>query len=288
VPAGDELRQHGELRLRHIAAEEPGALDALRASKYVQSEIGDTYARAREALRSGRRVLFSGTPCQVAGLYAALGGPEKAPEHLLTVDLVCHGTPSPMVFAAYLRALEATRGQPVSTISFRDKRRGWKDFCLAATFADGSEYAAGQTEDPYLRAFLRNLCLRPSCHACPYAGEGRPADLTLADLWGAARVLPLPGLDDDGGLSLVLVGSERGQQALEAVRSRLIVAPVNAAALARDNPSIFRSSTADPRRAAFLRHVLRHGFAGVERFFAPPGLLRRAARRIAGRWARRG
>lgn len=256
--------------LRHTAVEQTDALHPLRGSKYLQSDLGETFVQAKTALKCGRRVLFSGTPCQTAGLLSVLRAPC---DNLLTVDLVCHGAPSPMVFAAYLRALEAKRGQPVRTLSFRDKRRGWKDFCLAATFADGSEYAAGQTEDPYMIAFLRNLCLRPSCHCCPFAGEKRQADLTLADLWGAQRLMP--GQDDDQGLSLVLVNSEKGERTLERVRERLWTEPVDAAACARDNPSIFGASRAHPRRAAFLRHVRRRGFDGVEKFFAPPGLLRR-------------
>ncbi|MCL2544295.1 MAG: Coenzyme F420 hydrogenase/dehydrogenase, beta subunit C-terminal domain [Clostridia bacterium] len=264
-----------EPALRHIGVEDAAGLAALRGSKYLQSDVGDVYCEAEAALQAGREALFSGTPCQVAGLYAALGGGPC--EGLLTVDLVCHGAPSPLVFSAYVRRLEAERGQPVRALSFRDKRRGWKDFCLAATFADGSEHVAGQTEDPYMIAFLRNFCLRPSCHVCPFAGERRRADLTLADLWGAQR--SMPAQDDDRGLSLVLVNTEGGARALEAARARLWTEPVDAKAFVRDNPSILRASHAHPRRAAFMRHVRRHGFVGVEKFFAPPGLLRRAVDR---------
>lgn len=274
--------------LRHIGVERIGQLSALRGSKYLQSDVGDAYTHISTALKAGRQVLFSGTPCQVAGLHAALRG-ASSQEGLLTVDMVCHGVPSPRVFAASVRALEARYRQRIQRFSFRDKRRGWKDFCVAAAFEDGSEYVAGQTEDPYMIAFLRNFCLRPSCHACPYAGEKRQADLTLADLWGAQRVLP--GWDDDRGFSLVLVGSERGAAAIDAVRSRFRSAPVDASALARDNPSIFRASAPHPRRAAFMRHVRKRGFAGIEKaFFAPPGAVSRAlakARRIPGAVCRR-
>jgi len=273
------------LALRHIAVEDAAGLSALRGSKYVQSDLGGAYAQVRAALDDGREALFSGTPCQVAGLYAVTGGPRG---NLLTVDLVCHGAPSPLVFAAYLRYLEKGRGQRVTALSFRDKRRGWKDFCLAATFADGGEHVAGQTEDPYLIAFLRNLCLRPCCHACPFAGEKRPADLSLGDLWGARRVMP--EADDDRGLSLVLVGSARGARAMEEASARLWLTPADAAAFERDNPGIYRAGGAHPRRAAFLRHVRRYGFEGAEAFFAAPGPLRRlaqAAKSVPGRALRK-
>ena len=272
---GAALALGGEPPLRHIGVEDAAGLAALRGSKYLQSDLGDVYCEVKAALEAGGEVLFCGTPCQVAGLYAALKGRR---EGLLTVDLVCHGAPSPLAFSAYLRRLEAERGQPVRALTFRDKRRGWKDFCLAATFADGSEHVAGQDEDPYMIAFLRNFCLRPSCHACPFAGEKRQADLTLADLWGAQR--HMPEQDDDRGLSLVLVGGEAGARALEAARARLWMAPVDAHAFVRDNPSIVRASQAHPRRAAFMRHVRRRGFGGVEKFFAPPGFFRRAVDRV--------
>ncbi len=262
----------GGLHLRHIGLQNPELLGALRGSKYLQSDTADALTDAKHWLDTGMEVLFSGTPCQIAGLYAML---KKTYPNLLTVDFVCHGVPSPMVFDAYQRGLEAG-GRRITELAFRDKRRGWKDFCLAVNFEDGKDYAAGQTEDPYMIAFLRNLCLRPSCHVCPYAGEKRQADLTLADLWGAQHILP--DWDDDLGLSLVLVGSERGAAALEALGERLRTAPVQAAACARDNPSIFRPAVAHARRDAFLRHVRRRGFARVEKkFFAPPSLLQRAA-----------
>lgn len=89
------------------------------------------------------------------------------------------------MFAAYVKMLEAERGAKVTRYVFRDKRRGWKDFSVVAAFADGTEYAAGQTEDIFMRGFLSDLYLRRSCHDCPYVGERRPGDITLGDMWGA-------------------------------------------------------------------------------------------------------
>lgn len=276
IAFGAALFWDGEPALRHIGVEDVAGLAALRGSKYLQSDPGETFAQAKAALNAGREVLYCGAPCQVAGLYAALKGRR---DNLLTVDLVCHRAPSPMVFAAYVRWLEAKHGQKVRALSFRDKRQGWKDFCIAATFADGSEYVGSQTEDPYMIAFLRNFCLRPVCHACPFAGEKRQADLTLADLWGAQRLLPQQ--DDDRGLSLVLVNSEAGARALEAARDRLWMEPMDAMACVRYNPSIVRPSQAPLYRGMFMRHVRRKGFKGVERFYRPQGFWRKWASKAA-------
>ncbi len=271
-----------DFTLRHAQADDETALAALRGSKYLQGDLGDAFAQVHAALDAGCEVLFSGTPCQVAGLYAHLGG---APDGLTTIDLVCHGTPSPTVFAAYLQEMQQRRGAKVTRFSFRDKQRGWKDFCVAAAFDDGTTYAAGQTEDPFMIAFLRNLCLRPSCHQCPFAGEKRQADLTLADLWGAQQVLP--DWDDDRGLSMVLVGSEKGQALLDTVHADVRHTPVDPMACIRFNPSIVGPVPAHERRARFFAVFKKAGFsAALAAGLQPKTLIERAvgkARRVLKR-----
>ncbi|MDR3050120.1 MAG: Coenzyme F420 hydrogenase/dehydrogenase, beta subunit C-terminal domain [Oscillospiraceae bacterium] len=268
--------------LAHAAAEDAASLARLRGSKYLQSDAVPSYAQVRDALRAGRSALFSGTPCQVAGLYVWLGGDQPG---LLTVDLVCHGTPSPTVFAAYLQGLEAARGQRVTHYSFRDKRRGWQHFCAAARFAQGEDYVAGQDEDPYLRIFLQNVTLRPSCYACPYAGEKRPADITLGDLWGAERLLP--EWDDDRGLSLILVNTEKGRQAMADAAPALWTQPVEARSFVRFNPCIERPVAPHPLRERFFRVFAKKGFdAAAQAALRSPGQARRLVAKIAARLRR--
>ncbi len=273
--------------LRHRVAESPADLAALRGSKYVRSDTADTYAQAAALLAAGRPVLYCGSPCEIAALKKHLG---SDPDGLLCVDFVCHGTPPPEVFATYVRHLERQHGAMLTGFSFRDKQRGWRDFCVAATFANGDTYAAGQTEDPYMIGFLRNLCLRACCYHCPYKGESRAGDLRLADLWGAWETLP--DWDDDKGLSLVLVGSEKGAAALSAVTGRLRTTPVELTAYRRHNGCIFSPVPLPPERDAFMRHIAMRGFDGVEKaFYAPPSIIKRAvakARRVMKRFARRG
>lgn len=269
------------LRVEHIGAFDEAELSGMRGSKYVQSDATDAIAHAAALLERGIPVLFSGTPCQISGLMARVG--KKAGDLLLTVDFVCHGVPSPGVFASYLRELETRHGKRVTRYAFRDKRKGWADFSAVATFEDGTEQVGQQTTDPYLYGFLQNLYLRPACVRCDtLRGEHHPADITLADLWGAKEIAPQA--DDDTGLSLVFVNTPRGRQAFEACRGQLSTFPIkDTDKLLRYNPSIASTSSAHPKRAAFFRRYRERGFESeyVMKLLAGPGRLERAARRIA-------
>ena len=288
--ARDWLRQGGvvfgaafdeALRVEHVGAFDETELVAMRGSKYVQSDASDAIAHAAALLERGIPVLFSGTPCQISGLRARLG--KKESDLLLTVDFVCHGVPSPGVFASYLRELEAKHGQRVVHYAFRDKRRGWKDFSAVATFEDGTEHAGRQTTEPFLYGFLQNLYLRPSCVQCETMREGHhPADITIADLWGMQEVAS--GADDDVGTSLVFLNTKRGRQAFESCRSQLAVFPVEGThKLLRYNPSIAHAAKPHKNREAFFKRYKRKGFEGayVMKLLAGPGRLERAAARLA-------
>lgn len=269
-----------QLRVEHIGAMDESELAGMRGSKYVQSDATDAIANAATLLARGIPVLFSGTPCQIDGLLARVRGKER--EKLLTVDFVCHGVPSPGVFASYLQSLEKAKGQRVVAYAFRDKRLGWKNFSAVATFEDGTQQTGTQTDEPYLYGFLQNLYLRPSCTQCSQLrGARHQADLTIADLWGAQDVCP--ERDDDTGLSLVMVNTQKGRQALRDVERSITVFPIKTDALLRYNPSIEQPVAAHPKRAQFFRAYEKHGFDGarVMKLLAPPGRAERVARRIA-------
>ena len=217
-----------------------------RGSKYVQSTIGDTYREAREFLKQGRKVLFSGTPCQIAGLRKFL---RKEYDNLLTVDVVCHGVPSPLVWRKYLEEtrekLRAERDagkntvssslmeMPVITgISFRDKTHGWKKygfrFRYAASKAAGNSVSSSANdsertllqpfpENVFMKGFLKNLYLRPSCYACASRSGKSGSDISIADFWGVQNYYP--EFDDDRGVGLVLVNSDKGRKAYEQTNS---------------------------------------------------------------------
>ena len=206
-----------DFSVRHILVENDAELDRLRGSKYVQSRMEDTYVRIRDLLKQGRPVLFTGVACQIAGLKAFLG---REYENLYTVDVLCHGVPSPKVWAHYRREQAQIHGTILEEVSFRDKRKGWRHYSMALNFAEGVEYCRPGAEDTYLRVFLRDLCLRPSCHSCRFKDFPRLSDLTIGDAWGIER--HMPDLDDDHGTSVVLVNSEKGMGLWNAVADNAV------------------------------------------------------------------
>lgn len=190
----------------HCSASTMSELMPMLGSKYVQSEIGDTFAKARDLLQMGKTVLYSGTPCQIAGLKAFL---RKDYANLLAVDIICHGTPSNKAWQAYLKA-----HKPIKNASFRNKDKGWAGFSMKLEHEKGF-YRKNLETDAYLYAFLHNLNLRRSCYDCRFKTVQRCSDLTLGDFWGVDRVIK--GWNDDMGTSLVLVQSDKGQKLLEQI-----------------------------------------------------------------------
>lgn len=191
--------------VRHICVDNKCELPKLRGSKYVQSIIGNCYKEAKRHLSAGMEVLFSGTPCQIAGLKRFL---QKDYENLKTVDVVCHGTPSPLAWRKYLDEVSSKYNiVQITDIQFRDKTEGWKNFSLLIKYKDkeGVEKTFRETlnENIFMRCFLSNLCLRPSCYSCPARNGKSGSDITLADLWGAGDMCP--EMDDDRGISLILL-----------------------------------------------------------------------------------
>ena len=165
-----------ELRVRHIAVKDKAELPRLQGAKPVQSDLGDSFRRVRHYLDQGRRVLFSGTPCQVDGLYHFLG---EHPERLLTCDVVCSGVSSPGVWGQLVRSMAYIKRQPPVDVCFCGKLPGEKDRRFRVRFAGGAQYDAPFGKSDFGRGLRQRLFLRPSCHRCPYTSTDRPADLTL-------------------------------------------------------------------------------------------------------------
>lgn len=269
------------VRVEHFGAIDETEIGMMRGSKYVQSDAADAIGNAANLLARGIPVMFTGTPCQIAGLLAKVG--DRYDKLLLTVDFVCHGVPSPGVFAGYIKELETKAGKRVTGYTFRDKRLGWKDFSAVATFDDGSEHTGTQTTDPYLYGFLQNLYLRPSCTQCTaLRGDHHAADITLADLWGAQEICPQR--DDDTGLSLIMVNTKRGREAMKAIENRIVTFPVkDIKPLLRYNPSIEKPANAHEKRAKFFKIYAKDGFDSekVMKILRGPGKAERMLRRAA-------
>ena len=215
----------------HDYAETKEGLGPIRGSKYVQSQIGNCFSKVKSFLQTGRKVMFTGTPCQIAGLKHFL---KKDYDNLFTVDVVCHGVPSPKAWRIYLSELIAPQGgknsvlthsmnKGIKNIDFRSKSSGWKKYSFALTLseaiADGAKntvlHSSLFTEDSYMNAFLSNLSLRPSCYVCSAKAGRSGSDITIGDFWGIENLLP--ELDDDKGCSAVLIYTEKGKKLCEAL-----------------------------------------------------------------------
>ena len=269
-----------KLVVRHILIDNSVHIHRLREAKYVQSELGPlVYRSVRDLLRTGRRVLFSGTPCQVAGLYAFLG---KDYQNLCTCDLVCHGVPSPKVFAAYKTMMERQYGAKACKMSFRDKQDGWKRYSVSLSFDNNTGYRRVFSSDSFMTGFLQNIYLRPSCHVCRFSRIPRVADISLGDFWGVCG--RHPQWDDDRGTSLVLVQTEKGRLAFEACRDALVVHQADVNEAIRCNPCICGPVSEGKRRATFFRDLDRLPFDRVMSKYTSPLPL---WRRVVGK-ARRG
>ena len=238
--------------VEHTFADNIDDIKKFRGSKYVQSNIGGSYSVAEKFLKEGKEVLFSGTPCQIAGLKRFL---RKEYKNLKTVDFLCHGTPSPLVWEKYLNEVcSANDITTISDIQFRNKAEGWKKFSLQITYTgnDGKEkiFREPLNKNLYMRCFLGDLCLRPSCYQCPARSGKSGSDITLGDLWGAEQICP--EIDDDKGLSLVLQRKECGLPHFDKT-------PIPHSEALKHNPVIERDVREPKRRKKFFSKARKYG-----------------------------
>lgn len=221
--------------VEHKIAENSEELLELQTSKYVQSRIGSTFKIIKDELKTGRRVLFSGTPCQCAGLQKYLG---RVYDNLLLIDFVCHGVPSPLVWQKYLK-LRVKKVNEIQSISFRDKNLSWERFLLKISLKNSNKYLADDLEhDLYLKGFLNNLYLRPSCHECKFCQKNRSVDITLADFWGVKE--EVPSMYNSNGTSLVFIHSKQGKHIFKSL-SNIKMQYINFMQGVKYNPSMIKS-----------------------------------------------
>lgn len=244
-------------------------LAKFRGSKYVQSKIGNNYILAEEYLKDDKQVLFSGTPCQIAGLKRFL---RKEYENLICVDIICHGVPSPFIWQKYLEQYNPTE---LSSISFRDKTNSWKRYEVVIRQEKKTIIREDIGKNIYMRLFLSDLCLRPSCSNCNSKSGKSKSDITIADFWGIQHLYP--DFDDDKGCNLVLINSEKGLNLFNELECDKIETDYNTAI--KYNPSYFKSVTEPKYRKYFFDNFDKFGFAVYNKILKrqQPSLLRRIA-----------
>lgn len=226
-------------------------------AKYAQSRLGQCFTKIKELLCQKRKVLFVGTPCQVAGLRAYLKHPN---DNLILVDMICHGVPSPLVWKKYLKERNQldSKESIIKVVNLRDKSTGWSNYNYSVRFEyqNGDMYLVQQNNDRFMQGFIANLYLRPSCSNCKFKGIDRCSDITLGDYWGVWN--HYPEFDDNGGTSLVMIHSKKGLEIWKGISNNFRTLEISNEQAVQYNPSAVESSSFDENvRTAFFKGFLR-------------------------------
>lgn len=231
-------------------AETEAGLRKLMTSKYLQASVGEAYREMERELKAGREVLFTGTPCHVNALRLYLRCRNVNEDKLFCADVICHGTPSPKLWRAYANEFERSRNAALTNVSFRCKEESWRNFGMSMESRARERLFIPMERDPYMKLFLSNYSLRPSCYTCA-SKAFRLSDLTLGDFWGIENVLP--SLDDAKGTSLVLLRTEKGQRMFDDVRENLRYEETMYQDAVRGNFPEYKSVACPARRDEFFR-----------------------------------
>lgn len=258
---------------KHIVIDRVEQLSLIQGSKYVQSFIGgQTYQETKKYLELGQTVLFSGTPCQIAGLYGYLG---DSPDNLITIDLICHGVPNAKFFNDYLQFERKKRhAKAITGYSFRDKKKGWgMNSRIDMTMKRGIRkkiYIPARLNS-YYTLFLDGVTYRTNCYSCPYAQKQRVSDLTIGDYWGIEvehpELLGKYGVEEKDGISCVLANTKKGIQICAEVRDVLQESESSLEKVSRRNGQLNSPSKHSKSRSVMMNIYVKKGYKGVDMWF---------------------
>lgn len=257
-------RFNDQMEAVHVVAETLDELKPLMSSKYVQSDTRGIFIVARTLLREGRIVLFSGVPCQVAALKNYLLRPY---ENLITIDILCHGVPSPKIFKEYREALEERYGDKVEQLSFRHKEKSWKRLYINALFKNQRRHFLYSGYDSYMQLFLSDRLQRPSCFYCPYNTLTRPGDISLGDFWGIGK--KHYDFDDNKGISMVLINNDKGREIWEKVSSHTTHFVSDIETAIEGNKVLVQHLPSIKGRDEFYKYYTKNGYDAAIAKFAP-------------------
>ena len=241
-----------DLKVRHAYTKNIKNLGDFRKSKYVQSDIGDSFIKAKQFLESGKKVLFSGTPCQIAGFKNFLG---KEYENLLCIDIVCHGVPSQELFDKYISELSDELSEKIVKFTFRNKDGFYGRKCNQKTVLieteSGKKYTKQVLECEYLAAFHEAMFYRESCAQCPFASSERVGDITLGDFWGIEDVDK--DFDDGRGVSLLIFNTPAGKKLLPLLEERTAMLKAEKEQAVKKNAQLRRPVKPHENRDKFFK-----------------------------------
>lgn len=237
----------GSKGVKHTIIDTIDELHLLKGTKYVQSRIGNVYQEIKLLLEQGKKVLFSGTSCQVAGLKSYLAAEYN---NLLTIDLICHGVPSAEVWNRYLG--EISQGKEILHVSFRNKENGISKTTMDYYFQDGSIIREDRNDSMYMKGFIQNLYLRPSCFACHFKGMNRYSDFTIGDFWSVNEFYS--GFSNEKGTSAVIIHTQKGKKYFEQIEKELNTVHTIPKEIACWNECFWSSAKENPNRKEFFLH----------------------------------
>lgn len=262
----------GQLVAKHICVTQKEELDKLKGSKYVQSNAADVYCDVKDNLLKQKVVLFSGTPCQIAGLKGYL---QREYPTLYTVEVVCHGVPSLKLFQSYIGYIEGIEKIRIIDFKFRDKTQGWKLYgkmVLKNTNGDITEKYFETEESSYYQMFLNSYTYRDSCYKCPFASENRQADITIGDYWCIELVHPELFTDNGGslnmsdGVSCIVVNNKQGNNLLKKHGQGVLKWESTYAKASKYNAQLIRSSMLKPERKKVFE-LYEQGYDKIEKWY---------------------
>ena len=244
-----------DLKAEHTVAFDKSGVDKMHGSKYVQSNMGDVYSQVKAILEDGKNVFFTGTPCQVDGLKRYL---RKPYDNLLTVDLVCHGVPSPALLEEYISSTEKVNGQ-LQGLQFRNKaRNGWRSEGTL-TFKNGKEKSFSPFRDSYYNLYyMKNCVSRISCYSCKYASPSRVGDVTIGDFWNASDFLEEKAYKN--GISVLLVNTQKGKRVFEDIRDKLFIYETDIQTAQKGNGRLVKGGEIPQNRSSFYKKVKENGY----------------------------
>ena len=264
------------MHLRHTSADTSEKRDRMRGTKYLQIDMSGVHRKIKADLDNNLQILFVGTPCQVNAVKSYIG--ENG--NLYTADLICHGVPSPELWEKYIKYIEEKYNKKATYFCFRNKDIAWRRYSGRVTFKDGTIVENNRLLNAYCELFQYDLALRKACESCPFASIARVGDITLGDFWGIENILP--EIDDNKGVSAVLVNTEKGEKLFNLAKNNLEIYEVTVEQITARQPNLSHPSKRSTKADTFENDLNTLPFEKVLKKYTNVGVKRRLITLIKG------